>query len=398
MTGANAQSSGDAAYWNAVICLSLLAFTVSASEFLPANLLTPIANDLGITEGQLGQAISVSGLFAIATSLLGNSLLTRLDRRIAVMMYTGALVLSGVAITFAPNYLVFIIGRALIGITVGGFWSLSTAILARLVTSKDLPKAITILQGGGALAALIAIPLGAFLAGLIGWRAAFFMIVPIGITGLIWQAIALPAMPASHTVSVRRMFGLFHSPIFAIGMTAVTLAFMGRYAMFTYVRPFLEGVTGMNVNGLSLMLFGIGIAGLIGTIMAGFVLRNHLRAALIGLPVAMAVISLTLVPTGHIPSVTVILLLLWGLLANPIPVAWFTWIARVVPNDMEAAGGLQVALIQFAITFGAAGGGLLFDITGWWSPFVLAALLLGVAAAFAAKAAPSNTKGGLASN
>ena len=70
------------------------------------------------------------------------------------------------------------------------------------------------------------------------------------------------------------------------------------------------------------------------------------------------------------------MLAVWGFLANPIPVAWNTWMTRVIPGDLEAGGGLQVALIQFAITFGAFSGGLLFDGAGWWSPFILSAVLL----------------------
>lgn len=132
----------------AVTCLSLLTFVLIASEFMPVSLLTPIANELGITEGQAGQAISISGLFAVVTSLFGNSVLKGLDRKSAVLLYTGVLIASGLIITFASNYLIFMVGRALIGVSIGGFWSLSTAILARLVSASDLPKAIAMLQGG----------------------------------------------------------------------------------------------------------------------------------------------------------------------------------------------------------------------------------------------------------
>ena len=52
--------------WGAVACMSLLTFVLIASEFMPVSLLTPIARDLGISEGQAGQAIAVSGFFAIA--------------------------------------------------------------------------------------------------------------------------------------------------------------------------------------------------------------------------------------------------------------------------------------------------------------------------------------------
>jgi predicted MFS family arabinose efflux permease len=45
---------GSPAAWGAVLALSLGAFALVASEFMPISLLTPIATDLVITEGQAG--------------------------------------------------------------------------------------------------------------------------------------------------------------------------------------------------------------------------------------------------------------------------------------------------------------------------------------------------------
>ena len=67
--------------WGAVLAMSLAAFVLVASEFMPVSLLTPIAADLHITEGQAGQGISVSGLFALFTSLLIASVAARVRRR-----------------------------------------------------------------------------------------------------------------------------------------------------------------------------------------------------------------------------------------------------------------------------------------------------------------------------
>jgi predicted MFS family arabinose efflux permease len=369
--------------WLAVACLSLVTFVLIASEFMPVSLLTPIATDLGISEGQAGQAISVSGLFAVVTSLFGNSLLSSWDRRAAVILYTVVLVVSGLAVTFAPNYLFFMTGRALIGISIGGFWSLSTAILARLASRSDLPKALAMLQGGTALASVIAAPLGSFLGGLIGWRGAFFVVVPIGLLGIVWQLLVLPKLPPTHDVSVGSMFALLRHRLVAIGMAATTLAFMGQFAASTYFRPFLENVTGLDVNSLSLVLLGLGLAGLAGTGLSGFVLRTYLNTTLVVLPGALAVVSLALIALGSIPLAVAALLILWGFFSNPIPVGWGTWMTRIIPNQLEAGGGLQVALIQFAITVGAFSGGLLLDLSGWQSPFVLCAALLLTAAALA---------------
>lgn len=372
--------------WGAVVCMSLLTFVLIASEFMPVSLLTPIAADLMITEGQAGQAIAVSGFFAVLASLFGNSLLSRLDRRTVVLLYTVVLIISGLAVTFAPNYLIFMTGRALVGVAIGGFWSLSTAILARLSTAADLPKALAMLQGGTAFAAVIAAPLGSFLGGLVGWRGAFSIVVPIGLAGLLWQWIVLPRMAPDRQVTPGKMIGLLRNPMVAVGMAATALAFMGQFSLSTYLRPFLEVVTGLDVNALSLVLLGLGLGGLLGTALAGFLMKSYLKVVLIAVPGLLAVLALLLIPLGHVAVVTAAMLVLWGVLTTPIPVAWGTWMTRVIPRDLEAGGGLQVALVQVAITLGAFSGGVLFDSAGWWAPFILAAVLLVGATALAVKA------------
>lgn len=369
--------------WSAVISMALLCFVLVSSEFMPVSLLTPIAKDLSVTEGQAGQAIAFSGLFAVITSLFGNTLLARFDRRTAVIFYTLVMVLSGLIVTSAHGYGMFMFGRALIGISIGGFWSLSTAILVRIVRPVSVPKAIAILQGGTALAFVVAPPLGSFLGSLIGWRGAFFTVVPAGVICLIWQMVVIPKLPPQRDTGIGQIASLLRSRTFALGMIAVTLAFMGQFSLSTYLRPFLEGVTGLGINMISLFLLGVGVAGLTGTLISGFFVRDNLLPALTGLPAGLAIVAGLLTALGHIPAATGALLLVWGILVTPIPVVWNTWMTRIIPDELEAGGALMVALIQFAITMGAFTGGELFDHQGWVSTFMLATALLAASAVIA---------------
>ena len=95
---------GNKANWGAVYAMSLCVFALITSEFLPVSLLTPIATDLLLTEGQAGQSIAVSGIFAVITSLYIALLSQKLDRKIVMFSLTILMILSGVVVTFAPNY------------------------------------------------------------------------------------------------------------------------------------------------------------------------------------------------------------------------------------------------------------------------------------------------------
>ena len=77
----SASPASPPARWGAVLALSLAAFALVASEFLPVSLLTLIAADLHITEGQAGQGIAVSGAFALVTSLLVAPLTAHWNRK-----------------------------------------------------------------------------------------------------------------------------------------------------------------------------------------------------------------------------------------------------------------------------------------------------------------------------
>ena len=383
--------------WAAVFAMSLAAFALVASEFMPVSLLTPLAADLQISEGQAGQGISVSGLFALLTSLVIAAVAARVERKRLLLALTVLMILSGTVVALAPNYLTFMLGRALIGVAIGGFWSLSAATAMRLVPTAQVPRALAIVNGGNALATVIAAPLGSFLGALIGWRGAFFCVVPVAVAAGLWLLFSLPAIKVQGQAKTGNVLRLFKQTPVALGMLAISGFFMGQFMLFTYLRPFLESATRVSTSTLSLLLLVLGLAGLAGTVLIERVLKNRLYPVLIAIPLIMAVIAVALVAFGGSPITTAVLLGCWGFVATAAPVGWWTWLAHVLPDDAEAGGGLMVAIIQLAITAGATVGGVAFDHSGYQATFELSAATLGVAALLAGLAARHSAPGLMAS-
>lgn len=383
------------AAWGAVFSMALCVAVLIASEFMPVSLLTPIASDLGITEGRAGQAISVSGLFAVVTSLFVADLVKHIDRKHVLLAFSLLLVVSGLIVTLAPTYAVLMIGRALLGIAIGGFWSMSTAIVMRLVPEQAVPKGLAMINAGNAIAATISAPLGSLLGDLVGWRGAFFLVVPLALLALVWQWIGMPSLPPRGRKRPGNVFTLLKRRQVALGMASIFLLFMGQFALFTYLRPFLETVTGVSVSALSLLLLVMGLAGVAGTWIIGHLLTRRLYSLVIAIPLVMALLAAGMVAFGSSSIAVAALLTGWGFFGTAAPVGWGTWLSRTLRDDAEAGGGLQVAIIQLAITLGAAVGGLLFDALGWWSAFALAAILL-LGSAVAAAAAAHDHEGNAA--
>lgn len=371
------------AHWSGVLAMSLCVFALIAAEFMPVSLLTPIAAGLHVTEGAAGQGIAISGLFAVATSLSISRLAGTMNRKTLLLLLTAVMTVSSALIAIAPGYLVYMIGRALIGVVIGGFWSMSISAAMRLVPDHHVPRALAIFNGGNALAAVVAAPIGSFLGATVGWQGAFWCLVPLSALALIWQWISLPSMPAPPR-SAPHVFGALRSPTVARGMAACGAFFAGQFLLFTYVRPFLERVTRLDPTAVGFVLLAVGAGGLLGTVLIDRVLRRWLHTALVAIPVLMAVIAVALVALGSWLAPVAVLLALWGMLGTAAPVGWASWVARTMTDDPEAGGGLQVAVIQLSIAVGSTVGGVLFDHVGHLATFLTSAAVLLLSAALAA--------------
>jgi predicted MFS family arabinose efflux permease len=365
--------------WGAVLSLALCVALLIASEFMPVSLLTPMAEGLGAPVGQTGQAISVSGLFAVAASMVITTAAGRLNRKWVLVGMTAAMLLSLILVAAAPNFAVLMIGRALLGICIGGFWALATSVIMRLVPASDVPRALALMYGGQAIAAAFAAPIGSYLGGLLGWREVFWALTPLVAVNLAWLVMALPSLPARQSQGLGVMLDLLKRRYFLTGLVASMLSWGSAFTMFTYLRPFLERVTGADVTLLSVLLLVLGCAGFIGAWASGRFVRGNIAPLLRAPALLMGGCTLALLFTGGSAVAAGLFLALWGAMNTAMSVIWMAWMSQNADDAPEAAGGLMVAAIQASILLGAVIGGLLLDRFSITATF-LASVALAVAA------------------
>ena len=380
--------SGEPA-WAAVGSMALGVFALVTAEFLPASLLTPIAADFKISEGAAGQTVTATAALALLSSLLVTAVIRNLDRRIVMLGFTILLLISNLIAAFALNFPMLLVGRVLLGAALGGFWTMSAALTMRLVPEASIPRALSIIFSGVSAATIFAAPVGIYLGHLFGWRAVFLMAAGLSAITLIAQAATLPRMPAAGSARLGTLVEVLKRPGVAVGMMCAMFLFIGHFAFFTYLRPFLEFTTGAGVAMISSALLGFGVANLIGTMLSGFMLERSLRGSLASMPLVLAVLAACLAMFNTPLSVDLVIIALWGMAFGAVPVAWSTWLTRTVPDEAESAGGLLVAAIQLAIAIGAAGGGAIYDFKGATGVFGASSLVLLVAAVMALFAVPT---------
>lgn len=370
--------------WGAVVSLAIGVFGLVTAEFLPASLLTPLAQDLSVTEGTAGQAVTATAVVGAIAAPTMAIITKRLDRRLVMWALTVLLILSNLLAAFASSLPVLLIARIMLGISLGGFWSMSAAMAMRLVPMRLMPRAMSIILTGVSVATVCAAPVGAYVGDVWGWRTAFMIAAVVGALALLMQVATLPKLPPAGVASFRTLLEVMKRSTIRAALLVVVLVASGHFAGFTYVRPFLENVPALDIETISLVLLAYGIGGFFGNFAGGFMAERNLKAAVGLAPLLIALSALLLLVLGASPEVAAMAVAAWGFAFGAVPVGLQTWLVRAAPDQAESAGGLMVATFQVAIALGAVFGGMLVDNAGVASAFAYCgiATLLAALAAF----------------
>ncbi|XUY30207.1 MFS transporter (plasmid) [Agrobacterium sp. rho-8.1] len=382
-SGAAEDTAWTAATWLAVLSMAATSFALVSAEFLPAGLLTPMARDLGISEGTAGQVVTATASVGAITALFSNVLIGKLNRKTVLVALTALAVGSNILAATAGEFWLLLVGRAGLGIALSGFWALSVAVVARLVGTNATGRGMAIVTLGVSLATIAAPSMGALISDWLGWRTAMAMTAGLALIAMLMQAISLPTLPASTSNSLTDVFKLTRRRGIQLGMLAILLLMTGHFAGSIYVRPFLEQVTLLDTQSIALALLGFGIASVIGNVAGGRMADASVTMALAVTAGLMASAALILVLGGAYAAIAFTLVALWGFAFGMAPVVLPTNLSRSAPDALEATGSLMVVSFQVAISIGAVVGGYVVDNYGAAGPLTLTAVMAATTVALA---------------
>jgi len=376
------RSSSPLRSWLAVVAVAIGAFAFVTTEFLPVGLLPRIAADLGVSPGTAGLMVTVPGVIA-AISAPGLMLVAgRMDRRLVFLLLTALLLASNLISAFAPNFMLMLVGRALLGAALGGFWTLATAASGRLVQPKDSARAMATILTGVTCATVIGVPLGTFIASFASWRASFMATGGLVASALIAQFLFVPSLPSNTALRLHDLLSLLRRPHPRRSLVMVGLIFGAHFSSYTYITPFLLHNANLSMPTITWLLLGFGIIGFFSNFAVSSTVTRSLKISL-GAMISLLMFALVLLPALQQSSAGVIaLVLVWGVAFGALPLCFSMWIQRATPDSPEAGSALFVSIIQVAIAVGSLVGGIVVDQVGIATDFLFGSglALLGLAA------------------
>ncbi|MGW5740404.1 MFS transporter [Amycolatopsis sp. NPDC003861] len=268
--------------WPAVFAVTVGIFAIVTTEILPIGLLTPIAAGFGVSAGTAGWTMTVPGFVAAVAAPVVTVAAGWLDRRV---MLGGLLVLlaaAGFLTAAAPAFWVLLAGRFLVGVVIGGFWSIGAGLVPRLVGTAAAARATSVIFAAVPLGSVLGVPLGTLVGQLAGWRTAFLLL------GVLSFGTAAALVQLAVLSGLLRRRGVRNGPLVTF---LVVLAAFGTY---TYVTPLLRDVVRPEV--LSAYLLAYGVAGIASTFLAGRYRTGFALAATLIAVAVFAVVDAVSVP------------------------------------------------------------------------------------------------------
>ncbi|MGV9359123.1 MFS transporter [Amycolatopsis sp. NPDC003731] len=338
--------------WPAVFAVTVGIFAIVTTEILPIGLLTPIAAGFGVSAGTAGWTMTVPGFVAAVAAPVVTVAAGRLDRRVLLGGLLVLLAAAGFLTAAAPAFWVLLAGRFLVGIVIGGFWSIGAALAPRLVGTAAAARATSVIFAAVPLGSVLGVPLGTLVGQLAGWRTAFLLLGVLSLGTAAALVLLAPPLPPEEATRLNVLSGLLRRRGVRSGLLVTFLVVLAHFGTYTYVTPLLRDVVRPEV--LSAYLLAYGVAGIAGTFLAG---RYRAGFALAAALIAVAVFALP--HTG--PAAALATLLVWGVAYGAVPVYSQLWFAREAPDAREAATVLFTASFQATISAGALAGGFVVD-------------------------------------
>ncbi|UDQ82579.1 MFS transporter [Erwinia rhapontici] len=372
--------------WTPVIAVGLATFSVVTTEMLPVGLLTSIAGTLSITTGSAGLMISLPALLAALFAPFIVIASGGIDRRWILCGLLALLVVANLASALAPDLIVMLAARMLVGFCMGGIWAIAGGLASRLVPEKAIGLATSIIFGGVAAASVLGVPLGAFIGDIIGWRWAFGIMAIFSALVLAFHLAVIPALPVTGSANLSHFIALLGNRKIQTGLFLTLLLVTSHFVAFTFVRPLLISVSGFDTQWIGAILLAYGIAGIGGNFLAGITAARYTAFTLTAIATGLVLTPLLFIVAGQSVTGGSSVLIFWGLAYGGLSVGLMTWMMKAAPRAVEIAAALYVGVFNTGIALGSWSGGQIVDRlaltdTLWLAcGLATAALLLAVAA------------------
>lgn len=339
--------------WLPLIGMTISAFLVNTSEFMPIGLLTDISKDFNITAAQAGVMITAYSwtvtLLSLPLMLVACKIKPKKLLLGTLTVFAVCQVLSVISIGFP----ILVASRIGVACAHSIFWSIASPFAVRVVSKDHQAKALSAIVTGTAFAMVLGMPLGRMIGLQIGWRMTFLCVGIISMIVIAYLSFVFPKIENSESFSVSQLPELLKNSKLMIIYLITFLFATGYYTAYSYVEPFLQKIAGFSSNLVTITLMLFGIAGLLGSYLFSRYYDDH-HFVFVQTVLFSFVSTLALLYPASINMYTIILVCaVWGIAAMAFQVCFQ---AQIIGCVSTAASSVAMAIFSAIFNLGIGSG------------------------------------------
>ncbi|CAM3997225.1 MFS transporter [Nocardiopsis rhodophaea] len=248
-----------------LLALLAAAFVLYTDDYVIAGVLPEIAHDLGVTEAQAGQLVTIFSLTVAVVAPIAGVALAKVPRR---RLFTAAFlvfVAANLVAAATPSFGLLMALRIAAATAAAATTPAVFAYAAERAPQNHIGRYVAVVALGvtGSIAA--GVPVGTWIGGHFGWRATFVSMAVAGVAALAFLLSTLPREDgrASEVPGIREQLRTLAAVPVSLGLLANCALMTGSMMMLTYMAPYLAAVTEASVNQRALAFSLSGFAGIV---------------------------------------------------------------------------------------------------------------------------------------
>lgn len=346
-----------------ILILAIGTFSILNTEVGIIGILPLIAEKFNVDITQAGLLVSLFALIIAGAGIIMPLLFSGFNRKKVMIAVLTIFSVCNLIAAFAPNFAVVLTARLIPAFFHPIYCSLAFVVAASLVDKKNVPQAISKVMMGVSAGIVIGIPVTSFIANTFSYQTAMLFFTLMNIIALVLTLIMIPSMPVKEKISYGSQLSVLKQSITWMSLFTVSAIGASLFAVYAYIAQYLQEISRISGENLSLALFLFGCASILGNFLAGkFLSRNAQKTATL-YPVLFCILYMLVFVLGEFSIAMIPVIFFWGMLNGIGNNIQQFWIMSAIPKAPDFANGLFISFGNLGTTIGTfAGGVILADI------------------------------------
>lgn len=277
-----------------IFILTVGVFSIINTEMGVVGILPMIAERYQVSISTAGLLVS---MFALAVAVSGPTmplLFSGFNRKRVMILVLGVFTVCNVISAFAQHFPVVLAARVLPAFFHPIYVSMALSVAGGSVEKEEAPKAVAKVMMGVSAGMVLGVPVVSYISGLTSLRIGMLFFAAVNGFVLLATIFFVPDLPVKEKMSYGSQVKVLKEPSVWISIAGVVLLNGSVFGVYSYLSEYMEKVTGLSAEWISILLLVYGLSNIIGNILAGRLLSSRPMGFITTFPFLLAAVYIVL--------------------------------------------------------------------------------------------------------